>query len=92
MFSDCPALTLEANFLAKNSKFPFGGRYRATPCLSRFGSAAFMIPEIVDYLRDLAQTCTRLARGCPHLATSHGLEEIAIDLMTKARVLEDFKQ
>jgi hypothetical protein len=51
-----------------------------------------MIPEIVNHLRVLAQTCTRLARGCPHLATCHGLGEIAIELMTKAKALEDFQQ
>lgn len=44
--------------------------------------------EIVRYLRELAQTCTRLARACPDLATSHGLEEVALDLMAKARELE----
>jgi hypothetical protein len=50
-----------------------------------------MMLEVVKYLRDLAQTCTRLARACPHSATSHGLEEIAVDLMAKARELEDFQ-
>jgi hypothetical protein len=44
--------------------------------------------EVVKYLRDIAQTCTRLAHACPHLPTSHGLEEVAIDLMTKAQELE----
>ena len=47
-----------------------------------------MNPETIKYLRDVAQTCTRLARACPHLATSHGLEEIAVDLMAKAEELE----
>lgn len=47
--------------------------------------------EIIKYMRDLAQTCTRLARACPHLATAHGLEEIAVDLMAKAKELEDFR-
>lgn len=50
-----------------------------------------MILEIAKYLRDLAQTCTRLARACPHSATSHGLEEVALDLMAKAKELEDFQ-
>jgi hypothetical protein len=50
-----------------------------------------MVLEIAKYLRDLAQTCTRLARTCPHSATSRGLEEIAIDLMAKAKELEDFQ-
>jgi hypothetical protein len=48
-----------------------------------------MMQEVIKYLRDLAQTCTRLARACPHVATSHGLEEIALDLMAKAKELED---
>jgi hypothetical protein len=48
-----------------------------------------MIAEIIKYLRELAQTCTRLARTCPHLETSHGLEEVALDLMMKAKELEN---
>jgi hypothetical protein len=48
-----------------------------------------MISDVAKYLRELAQTCTRLARVCPHLATSQGLEEIAADLMAKARELEE---
>jgi hypothetical protein len=47
-----------------------------------------MIAEVVKYLRDLALKCTRLARGCPHSPTSHGLEEVAADLMAKAEELE----
>jgi hypothetical protein len=47
--------------------------------------------EVIEYLRDLAQTCTRLARACPHLATAHGLEEVAHDLMAKAKELEDLQ-
>jgi hypothetical protein len=47
-----------------------------------------MIAEIVIYLREMAQTCTRLARACPDLSTSHGLEEVAVDLMMKAKELE----
>ncbi len=49
--------------------------------------------DTVTYLRETAQTCTRLARTCPHLATAHGLEEIAVDLMAKAKDLErDYSQ
>jgi hypothetical protein len=44
--------------------------------------------ETITYLREMAQTCTRLARTCPHMATSHGLEEVAHDLMAKAKELE----
>ena len=44
--------------------------------------------ETIEYLRVIAQTCTRLARGCPDVATAHGLEEIAVGLMAKAHELE----
>jgi hypothetical protein len=47
-----------------------------------------MIPETVKYLRDLAQTCIRISRVCPHPATAHSLEEIAADLMGKATEIE----
>lgn len=47
-----------------------------------------MISDVTKYLRDLAQTCIRLARVCPHAATAHGLEEVAADLMNKAQDLE----
>jgi hypothetical protein len=57
-----------------------------------------MIPELIvvivehiRYLRETAQTCTRLARACPDQATAHGLEEIAVDLMAKAKELEDLR-
>jgi hypothetical protein len=51
-----------------------------------------MMIDTVKYLREIAQTCTRLARACPYRATSHGLEEVAIDLMAKAKELEhDFR-
>lgn len=50
---------------------------------------AIVIQELIRYLRETAQTCTGLARVCPHLATAHGLEEIAYDLMAKAKELED---
>lgn len=48
-----------------------------------------VIEEIVQYLRDTAQTCIRLARVSPDLATARGLEEIAQDLMAKAKELEE---
>jgi len=48
-----------------------------------------VIEELRRYLRQTAQTCTSLARVCPHSATAHGLEEIAHDLMAKAKELED---
>ena len=48
-----------------------------------------MIAQLVKYLRDSAQACVRLARTCPHLSTSQGLEELATDLMGKAKELEE---
>jgi hypothetical protein len=51
-------------------------------------TSARMIMETIKYMRELAQTCTRLARTCPHRATSHALEEVAVDLMAKAHELE----
>ena len=44
--------------------------------------------DTVNYLREIAQTCTRLARACPHKATALALEEVAVDLMAKARDIE----
>lgn len=48
-----------------------------------------MVPELITYLRELAQTCVRIARACPHKPSAHGLEEIATDLMVKAKELEN---
>ena len=53
---------------------------------------AVMDLEIIRYLREVAHTCTRLARICPHLETAHGLEEVAIDLMAKAQELERYAE
>jgi CheY-like chemotaxis protein len=47
-----------------------------------------MTAQVINYLREIAQSCSRLAHSCPHLPTSHGLEEVAMDLMTKAKELE----
>jgi len=47
-----------------------------------------MMLETIKYLREIAQTCTRLARGCPDVETAHGLEAIAVGLMAKAHELE----
>jgi hypothetical protein len=44
------------------------------------------------YLRDLAQRCGKLARECPHQATSHQLEAIGVDLMQKAAELDELQQ
>ena len=48
-----------------------------------------MVAEITTYLRSTAQTCVLLARACPDMATSRALEEVAIDLMLKAREIEE---
>ncbi|GEM_PF-7018580 len=50
-----------------------------------------MISETIKYLREIAQTCVSLARACPHRATALGLEEIAADMMAKAKELEESK-
>jgi hypothetical protein len=44
--------------------------------------------DTVTYLREIAQTCVRLSRACPHAATAVALEEVAVDLMAKARDIE----
>ncbi len=66
------------------------GSHRARPQPQNKKKIAVFL-ETIKYLRDLAQTCTRLARACPHSPTAHGLEEIAIDLMAKARELEQLE-
>jgi hypothetical protein len=48
-----------------------------------------MIAQLVKYLRETAQACVRLARTCSHRETSLGLEEVATDLMAKAKELEE---
>jgi hypothetical protein len=45
-----------------------------------------------SYLRKQAQRCSRAARDCPHLATSHELEAIGIELMEKAAELDELQQ
>ncbi|MGB7099478.1 MAG: hypothetical protein WBD95_12040 [Xanthobacteraceae bacterium] len=47
-----------------------------------------MHADTIRFLREHAQTCTRLARDCPDRATAHGLEEVAISLAAKAEELE----
>jgi hypothetical protein len=60
-------------------------------CHSYQGISEAMMQEIIKYLRDVAQTCSRLARACPDLATARGLEEVALDLMAKARELDQLQ-
>jgi hypothetical protein len=42
-----------------------------------------------SYLREQALRCSRLARNCPHLPTSHQLEAIGIEFMEKAAELDE---
>jgi hypothetical protein len=48
-----------------------------------------MIAEITNYLRSTAHTCILLARASPDMVTARGLEEVAIDLMAKAKAIEE---
>ena len=48
-----------------------------------------MIEEVTNYLRSTAHTCILLVRACPDMATSRSLEEVAIDLMAKAKEFEE---
>lgn len=45
-----------------------------------------------SYIRTLAQRCTRAARDCPHVPTSHELEAIGVELMQKAAELDELNQ
>jgi hypothetical protein len=45
-----------------------------------------------SYMRALAQRCTNAARDCPHLPTSHELEAIGVELMEKAKELDEMNQ
>jgi hypothetical protein len=51
-----------------------------------------MNSDIVEYLRQLALTFTRLSRDCPHSPTAHELEALAADLMEKAKQIEELQQ
>jgi hypothetical protein len=44
-----------------------------------------------SYLREQAQRCSRVARDCPHLATSYELEAIGTELMQKAAELDQLQ-
>ena len=49
------------------------------------------IPDVVESLRDIAVLCMRLARQCPDVETSHGLEEVGFAVMSQAAELESFE-
>jgi hypothetical protein len=42
-------------------------------------------------MREQAQRCTRAARDCPHLATSHELEAMGTEWMQKAAELDQLQ-
>jgi hypothetical protein len=44
-----------------------------------------------SYLREQAQRCSRAARDCPHLATSHELEAMGTEWMQKAAELDQLQ-
>jgi hypothetical protein len=47
-----------------------------------------MIKTLTDDLRAVAERCTRLARDCRRYELSRALQELGIELMTKASELE----
>jgi len=47
-----------------------------------------VIKTVVGDLRAVAERCTRLARDCKRQDLSHALEELGIELMSKASELE----
>jgi hypothetical protein len=55
-------------------------------------SYAWAWTDSSSYMRDLAQRCTRAARDCPHRPTSNELEAIGVELMEKAKQLDEFNQ
>ena len=42
-----------------------------------------------SFLRAQAHRCTRLARDCPHSPTALELEALGVELMVKAREVDD---
>jgi len=47
-----------------------------------------MVKNIIDELRTVAQRCTRLARDCLDREIAHALEQLGVNLATKASELE----
>lgn len=64
----------------------------AAPYMPSGGGSFGWAPADSSYMRDLAQRCTRVARECPHLPTSHELEAIGVELMEKAKELDELGQ
>jgi hypothetical protein len=42
-----------------------------------------------SYLREQAQRCVKLARDCADVPTSHQLEAIGLELMLRAKEIDD---
>jgi len=80
-------------FLAANNKTSrppvpiYGSNSRKTRFPSR-KTAIVMIKTITGDLRTVAERCTRLARDCQRYELSRALQELGIELMTKASELE----
>ncbi|MDE2286411.1 MAG: hypothetical protein KGK33_17500 [Hyphomicrobiales bacterium] len=79
---------LQTNFCPQIASFAGSVHYLSRTAWTFGLKPVQLMLETIKYLRDVAQTCTRLARGCPDIATAHGLEEIAVSLMAKAHELE----
>ena len=52
-------------------------------------SARHDVSVDTSYLREQAQRCVQLARDCPDVPTSHQLETIGVELMLKAKEIDD---
>ena len=71
----------------------FGSKRQAPPLIASYLSipektAILMIETVAQDLRTVAERCTRIARDCRRYELSRALQELGIDLMTKAAELE----
>jgi hypothetical protein len=64
----------------------------AAPSMPRGGASYAWTWADPSYIRELAHRCTRAARDCPHLPTSHELEAIGVELMERAKELDELNQ
>lgn len=64
----------------------------AVPNMPSGGGSHAWVWADSSYMRALAERCTRAARRCPHLPTSHELEAIGHELMEKARELDELNR
>jgi hypothetical protein len=80
-------LALNDKFLAANDKTAAG-----TPLMYPFRflkkTTILMIKTIAEDLRGVAERCTRMARDCRRYELSRALQELGIELMSKAGELE----